>query len=69
MLVPILLPFMPKLVHISTEVFKKSVPPGAKASVALNPHTPRTCFGICVGPLDLVLVMSVNPGFGGQSHQ
>lgn len=39
---------------------------GAKASVALNPATPLTALGELLPLLDLVLVMSVNPGFSGQ---
>lgn len=40
---------------------------GAKAGVALNPHTPENILDYVLDELDLVLVMSVNPGFGGQS--
>lgn len=40
---------------------------GAKAGVALNPHTPEHVLEYVLDQLDLVLVMSVNPGFGGQS--
>lgn len=39
---------------------------GMKAGVALNPHTPVAVLEDVLGDLDLVLVMSVNPGFGGQ---
>lgn len=39
---------------------------GMKAGVALNPHTPVSVVEYIIGELDLVLVMSVNPGFGGQ---
>jgi len=39
---------------------------GAKVGVALNPHTPETVLEYVLEGLDLVLVMSVNPGFGGQ---
>lgn len=39
---------------------------GCKAGVALNPHTPVTLLQDVIQDLDLVLVMSVNPGFGGQ---
>ncbi len=38
-----------------------------KAGVALNPHTPVALLEDIIGDLDLVLIMSVNPGFGGQS--
>lgn len=40
---------------------------GMKAGVALNPHTPVSVLEDIIGDLDLVCVMSVNPGFGGQS--
>ena len=40
---------------------------GAKAGIALNPATPVSVLDAIVEDLDLVLVMSVNPGFGGQS--
>ena len=40
---------------------------GAKAGVALNPHTPETVLDYVLEEIDLILVMSVNPGFGGQS--
>ncbi len=39
---------------------------GAKAGVALNPHTPVHLLKDIVEELDLILIMSVNPGFGGQ---
>jgi len=39
---------------------------GAGAGVALNPHTPVHLLSDILGQLDLVLLMSVNPGFGGQ---
>jgi ribulose-phosphate 3-epimerase len=39
---------------------------GAKAGVALNPHTPVSVLQDVIFDLDLVLIMSVNPGFGGQ---
>lgn len=40
---------------------------GVLAGVALNPHTPESVLDYVLDELDLVLVMSVNPGFGGQS--
>ncbi|MDY0088055.1 MAG: ribulose-phosphate 3-epimerase [Coriobacteriia bacterium] len=40
---------------------------GAKAGVSLNPGTPVETLRDVIGELDMVLVMSVNPGFGGQS--
>jgi ribulose-phosphate 3-epimerase len=39
---------------------------GAKAGVVLNPSTPITAIEEIAGDVDFVLVMSVNPGFGGQ---
>ena len=39
---------------------------GVKAGVALNPATPLETLDYCIEDLDMVLVMSVNPGFGGQ---
>jgi ribulose-phosphate 3-epimerase len=39
---------------------------GMKAGVALNPHTPIHVLDEVLPDLDLVLIMSVNPGFGGQ---
>ena len=41
---------------------------GAKAGVALNPATPLSAIEDVVEHLDLLLIMSVNPGFGGQSY-
>ncbi len=41
---------------------------GMMAGLALNPSTPLTCLEEVIGDLDLVLVMSVNPGFGGQQY-
>ncbi|XP_078162264.1 D-ribulose-5-phosphate-3-epimerase [Carex rostrata] len=40
---------------------------GAKAGVVLNPGTPLTAIEYVLDVVDLVLIMSVNPGFGGQS--
>ena len=39
---------------------------GMMAGVTLNPHTPVSLWEDIIGDLDLVMLMSVNPGFGGQ---
>ena len=49
--------------HRVVQMIKKS---GCKAGVALNPATPLHCLEYMLPELDLVLIMSVNPGFGGQ---
>lgn len=41
---------------------------GAKPAVALNPHTPLAMIENVLDLLDMVLVMTVNPGFGGQAY-
>jgi len=41
---------------------------GAKAGVALNPHTPLEAIRHVLGSIDHLLVMTVNPGFGGQAY-
>lgn len=40
---------------------------GCKSGVALNPHTPISAIEEVLDEVDLILIMSVNPGFGGQS--
>lgn len=50
--------------HRSIQAIKAT---GAKAGVSLNPHTPETILDYVLDELDLVLLMTVNPGFGGQS--
>ena len=40
---------------------------GMKAGVSLNPHTPISVLEDVINDIDVVLIMSVNPGFGGQS--
>lgn len=49
--------------HRSIEAIKAS---GMKAGVALNPHTPVSLLKDVIKDIDLVCLMSVNPGFGGQ---
>lgn len=40
---------------------------GIKAGVALNPHTPLNVLEYMLDEIDLVLIMTINPGFGGQA--
>jgi len=40
---------------------------GMQAGVAINPHTPVSDLADILGDIDMVCIMSVNPGFGGQS--
>jgi ribulose-phosphate 3-epimerase len=51
-------------VHRSIQLIKSL---GKRAGVVLNPATPLTVLDHILGDLDLVLVMSVNPGYGGQT--
>lgn len=41
---------------------------GMKAAVTLNPHTPVSSLEEIIGDVDMVLLMSVNPGYGGQKY-
>lgn len=50
--------------HRTVQAIKSA---GCKAGAALNPSTPETVIDHVLDELDVVLVMSVNPGFGGQS--
>ncbi|AQL09393.1 Ribulose-phosphate 3-epimerase [Zea mays] len=54
-----------ELSYLSTIYQIKSL--GAKAGVVLNPATPLNAIDYILDVVDLVLIMSVNPGFGGQS--
>lgn len=49
--------------HRTIQLIKES---GMKAGVALNPHTPVHVLEGIIEDIDMVLIMSVNPGFGGQ---
>lgn len=49
--------------HRTIEAIKKE---GMKAAVTLNPHTPVSLLQDVIGDLDMVLLMSVNPGFAAQ---
>jgi len=48
-------------------VIQKIKAKGIKAGVSLNPHTPISVLENILNDIDLILIMSVNPGFGGQS--
>ncbi len=48
-------------------VLQKIKARGIKAGVSLNPHTPVSFLENILDDIDLILIMSVNPGFGGQS--
>jgi len=53
-----------KHLHRTVQAIKAE---GMQAGVSLNPHTPIAVLEDIIHDLDLVLIMSVNPGFGGQS--
>lgn len=50
--------------HRTVENIKNN---GMKSGVAINPHTPVSSLNAIITDIDLVCLMSVNPGFGGQS--
>ncbi|MEC8602400.1 MAG: ribulose-phosphate 3-epimerase [Bacteroidota bacterium] len=50
--------------HRTVENIKNN---GMKSGVAINPNTPVSSLNTIIGDIDLVCLMSVNPGFGGQS--
>jgi ribulose-phosphate 3-epimerase len=52
-------------IHRAVQMVKEF---GIKAGVALNPGTPLSAFEELLPEIDLALVMSVNPGFGGQAY-
>lgn len=49
--------------HRTVQVIKEL---GCRAGVAINPHTPVSALEDIIADVDMILVMSVNPGFGGQ---
>jgi ribulose-phosphate 3-epimerase len=52
-------------VHRSVYAIKEL---GAKAGLVINPHTPVSALDDIIADLDLICLMSVNPGFGGQKY-
>jgi ribulose-phosphate 3-epimerase len=72
-LLPIYLQFPPKYVTVHeeankdwSEIAKQIRAKGARFGLALNPETPISTIQNCLSSLDLVLIMSVVPGKGGQ---
>ena len=71
--VELLVPFSPQFIsfHIESEkhphrLIQKIKELGIKPAIALNPHTPISSIQHLIEEVDMVLLMSVNPGFGGQ---
>ena len=54
-----------KHLHRSIQSIKSK---GLKAGVALNPATPLSALDYVLGDIDMALIMTVNPGFGGQAY-
>ena len=57
--------------HATVRMLKRDEPfisRGVKAGAALNPHTPISVLDYVIEDLDLVVVMTVNPGWGAQPH-
>lgn len=51
-------------IHRTLQLIKSH---GIKAGISINPATPASALETVIGEVDLILVMTVNPGFGGQS--
>lgn len=51
--------------HRTVQCIKES---GVKAGISLNPATSLSCLDYMLAEIDLILIMSVNPGFGGQKY-
>ncbi len=60
-------PFTMKRAPICTGTFSRSNRWACRRAFPLNPHTPVDVLKDVLDDIDLVLIMSVNPGFGGQS--
>ena len=58
--------FIPKPSAISTASSIRSATPGSPPGLALNPATPLSVLDYTLDKLNTVLLMTVNPGFGGQ---
>ena len=56
-----------KLVYICIEWMQQIKDAGMKAAVTLNPSTPVAMLVDIIRDVDMVLLMSVNPGFGGRN--
>ncbi len=62
-----MLSFHIEATHHAHSLVKSIQDKGMRAGVALNPQTPVSSVEHLVGDVDFILIMSVNPGFGGQS--
>ena len=58
---------MPKPARICTARCRPSAQLGKKAGVVINPGTPVSALEYAIDRVDLILLMTVNPGFGGQA--
>lgn len=72
--VELFLPLKPKFLSFHIEeathplrVIKEIRDAGVSPAIVLNPHTPISTLEFIIKEVDMVLLMSVNPGFGGQS--
>ena len=60
-----ILRYIMKPAHTCTAIFSK-LKPGHEGGVAINPHTPVQVLQDILADVDIVLIMTVNPGFGGR---
>ena len=58
--------YMPRRPTTCNAHWRRFAASGARRGVALNPHTPLSVLDYVLEDVDMVLIMSVNPGFGGQ---
>lgn len=54
--------------HLHRAIQQQVKAKGLKVGVALNPATPLSALDYVLEELDMVLIMTVNPGYGGQSY-